>query len=680
MLRPQIPGLVSCILLLSLNAYAQKPHIAREPSWVSKTRIDYSVSGSSGDIEDGILDIAIVKQIDLASQTTYYKKCIKIVTDVGVQNGSTVSVSYDPAYQHLIFHHIHIIRGSTDIDKLNFSKIKTIRQETELSRSVYNGSLTSMLFLEDTRKGDVIEYDYSLLGFNPVFKGKYAITLAMQFSVPVGSLFYRIICPANRDLTLKNYLTDIQPVISRSGTDKIYEWSREKVAALKSQDELPSWYEPYSSVMVSEYKSWNEVAQWALSLFSFKGGLSAGLKRKIEEIRSEGSSADQRLLSALRFVQDEVRYLGIEIGVNTHKPNDPDKIFAQRFGDCKDKSFLLTTMLRSLGIEAAPILINTENKKALYGWLPSPLDFNHCAVRVNLAGKSYWLDPTISYQRGDIDAISFPDFQCGLVLLDTSTCLSVIPLQDSGQVYSRELFTMEDLSGPAKLEVTRRYSGSFADEMRSQMNSNSLSELQQNYLDFYNDFYKDLRVRDSLKIEDDEKTGLITTHEYYTVDKLWDYDKGTNKASFYGLQIGGILKKPREHDRRMPIAISYPEHFTEEIEVSLPEDWNFESEPTEIISPAYKFNFLVSSTSTHVNLKYEYRALNDHISVEDSRRFLNDYDKMKDALGYELTKKDIATPLDHKTRDTNSDTLINLLKLLGCIVLVVVIVLRVKRH
>jgi Transglutaminase-like superfamily len=274
---------------------------------------------------------------------------------------------------------------------------------------------------------------------------------------------------------------------------------------LKLQDDVPEWYDPYPVVMISEFESWKEVSDWALSLFQAGKPKSKGLANKIEEIRALSKNPEQRILLCLRFVQDEVRYLGFEMGINTHKPNIPDKIFDQRYGDCKDKTFLLCHMLRALGIEASPVLVNTTNQKSIRDWIPSPLAFNHATVRVRLKEKYYWFDPTISFQRGGIDDVSFPDYKCGLVLTDTTKGLTKIPLQDSGQVVAKELFTIKDIYGPAKLDVLTTYSGSFADDIRNQINSTNLAELQRGYLKFYNDFYKGTTPRDSLKIEDEEK-------------------------------------------------------------------------------------------------------------------------------------------------------------------------------
>ena len=73
--------------------------------------------------------------------------------------------------------------------------MKTVQQEKELDRSVYNGSLTALFLLDDVRKGDIIEYSYSVISFNPVFNNRYSTTLETQYEVPVAHLYYKIDLP-----------------------------------------------------------------------------------------------------------------------------------------------------------------------------------------------------------------------------------------------------------------------------------------------------------------------------------------------------------------------------------------------------------------------------------------------------------------------------------------------------
>ncbi|HEY8971117.1 MAG TPA: DUF3857 domain-containing protein [Puia sp.] len=240
-----------------------------------------------GDARDGYMNLVHEVQVNLGTRTTYQRTVVRILTAAGIQKRSEVSVAYDPSYQHLFFHKICIIRDGKEINKLDLSKIKTVHQEKDLKRYLYNGTVNAVLFLEDVRKGDVIEYAYSVHGFNPIFRDKFSDEEEMQYGVPVGQILYRVICPSGRNLNIRSLRSGVEPVITTAGPDKIYQWTFNNVTALKEQDNLPSWYDPYPYVEVSEFRDWSEVSQWALSLFPRGVALSAGLKGKIDEIKAE---------------------------------------------------------------------------------------------------------------------------------------------------------------------------------------------------------------------------------------------------------------------------------------------------------------------------------------------------------------------------------------------------------
>jgi transglutaminase-like putative cysteine protease len=629
-------------LILSGISYGQKPGLAKAPSWTSHGSTDYSHTDARliDDAKDGFMNLVHEVQVNLGARTTYQRTVIRILTAAGVQNSSLVSATYDPSYQRLFFHKISIFRNGKEIDKLDLSKIKTVHQEKELERYVYNGTVKAILFLEDVRKGDVIEYAYSVQGFNPIFNDKFSDEEEVQSGAPIGQILYRVICPRGRDLAVRSFRTNVSPVVTTEGPNKVYQWTFNNVAALREQENLPSWYNPYALVEVSEFRDWAEVNKWASALFPRPHAISAGLKEKIAEIKAVArGDREKEVLEALRFVQDEVRYMGVEMGVNSYKPNDPGKIFAQRFGDCKDKSFLLCTMLWAMGIDASPVLINTDDKQELHRMLPSAVDFDHCTVQVRLGNKVYWFDPTISFQRGGIGDIAFPDYKCGLVLTGGFTGLTDIPLQDRGRVAVREKFVLKDENGPAKMEFSADYTGSFADDMRYELNNNSLSDIQNNILDFYDKYYQGIRVMDSLKVEDDEATGKVTLHGHYTVDKIWEQKDGNRKAYFEPLWINNVLQKPQEHQRTMPFALDYPARYTEEMEIQTPDDWEFEHRPQKVVTPYFSFADSAEHTSRTLHLVYAYEALQDNVPADGTHSFLENYDKVKDDLGYELTSE-----------------------------------------
>ncbi|PWU01249.1 MAG: hypothetical protein C5B52_07575 [Bacteroidetes bacterium] len=623
----------------SLFSQTAKMTVQKEPDWITRNNFDYTTTKLDDQAEDGYVNLDFEKQTSLSQQSSYYKKAIRILSEAGVQNRSEINVSFDPSYNQLIFHSIRIIRENKSINKLQPYKIKLVHQETELRKFLYDGAMSAVLFLEDVRKGDIIEYSYTIKGFNPVFENKYSDELSTSYSVPIYNLFYKVIVPASRNIQIKNTISEVSYASKQSGSEKIYEWSLNNLPAVHLQDETPSWYDPYNAILISEFQNWKEVGNWAIKLFPVKVKFSSAMQKKIDEINTRYSKPEEKITAALRFVQDDIRYMGIEMGKNSHQPNAPDKVFNQRFGDCKDKSYLLCTLLRAMNIDAEPVLINTEYKKKLYECLPAPTNFDHVTVRVYLNGKFYWFDPTISFQRGSIDNISYPDYQCGLIISDTTTSLISIPVQEKGMVDIHEVYQVPDLSGRARLIIRTSFSGSFADDVRNDFHNNSVYEMQKRYKDYYGNYYDRISA-DSLVYADDEVTGKFNTTEYYSIMNLWQFDGTNRKGYFSPYTILNLLKKPQDAHRTMPFEIEYPAHYLEEVEVDLPEDWDVEPAEDNISCPAFKLQTQFWYYNRKLKLRYEYQSLKDHVSADETQDFISSYNRADQHIQYSLSFPD----------------------------------------
>lgn len=660
-------------------AQNSKLSIGKEPAWVTNNPLDYNNERLAGEAEDGLLDMGFEKQVSLADQCRYCKKTVKILSDAGVQNGSEISVNFDPVYEQLIFHSIHIIRDGHIINKLQLSRFKTIQQEKELERHTYDGSLTALLVLDDVRRNDIIEYSYSIKGFNPVFKGKYADDYDCNYAVPVSNLYYKLIVPANRNINIKNRNTDIAPSVNKKDNETIYEWKLTEVPALHLESKTPDWFDPYGTIMVSEFNNWGDVNNWAVSLFPRNPHLSTQLLSKINDIKNSNANNDQRILAALHFVQDEIRYMAVEIGVNSHKPNPPDKIFAQRFGDCKDKSYLLATMLNAMGIEANPVLINTTDKQTISEQLPSPFVFDHCTVQVKVNDSVYWFDPTISFQRGSINHIAYPDYKLGLVINDTTKGLTSIPFHGGGMADVKEVFSINNLYGNAKLKVTTIHSGSSADDLRDDFRNNSNYEISKRYKDFYASYFDKITI-DSLGYKDDNLTGSFITYEYYTINDIWKNEGGENKITFSAYNIDAAMTKPSDKNRSMPFKLTYPTHIKEELEINMPDDWPVKNFYDRVNCKNFTLAANASSTGNTVTLDYEYENLKDNVTPGEAATFFSNYNVAYKDLDYELYYQNDKTN-SHVTASNTSSPSIGLFpKLYMALGLCVLITYFVRRE
>jgi len=196
-----------------------------------------------------------------------------VLTTAALESVSQLRLDFDPSFERLAIHHIHIIRDGRTIDALKPKEVKLIQEETELDQQLFNGTQSAVVFLNDVRAGDVIDYAYTVTGDNPILGGRYADGFYLTEGEPVERIRRRLLWPAGRTLHYRSVNIDAEPVIRTAGNQTEYTWERLNVPAMQFEDSTPDWFNPYPAVYLSEFATWGEVVEWARPLYDVRGPL-----------------------------------------------------------------------------------------------------------------------------------------------------------------------------------------------------------------------------------------------------------------------------------------------------------------------------------------------------------------------------------------------------------------------
>ncbi|MEO7936321.1 MAG: DUF3857 and transglutaminase domain-containing protein, partial [Dokdonella sp.] len=348
-------------LLAMASAQAEVDEVRRTPAadWVVPVERGTIDEKRLNQISDGTYYLLSDLQIRAEGGRDVYRRyASKAINAAGVDSLATIEIGFDPAYQTLELNAIDLIRNGHTNSRLADATLRVLQRETELDRRIYDGSKSATIFLEDVRVGDIVDYSYTVHGRNPVFADREFGALGLRFGVPLARIHSRLLASAKTDLHITPRNSTIEAHVRKRNGLVEYEWDQRNVAPLNVDADAPPWHDPFPSVQWSEFADWSAVNRWAAPLYAVPKTLSPALAAEVDRIAKAEPTPEGRLLAALRFVQGEIRYLGVEIGPGSHAPNPPDQVLARRFGDCKDKAMLTVTLLDRLGIEAHPALVN----------------------------------------------------------------------------------------------------------------------------------------------------------------------------------------------------------------------------------------------------------------------------------------------------------------------------------
>jgi hypothetical protein len=168
--------------------------------------------------------------------------------------------------------------------------------------------------------------------------------------------------------------------------------------------------------------SWEAMGRWMNQLTAERRTPTPELSERVRQLTAGTTDFDGKVRALASFLQTDIRYVAIEIGIGGYQPHPAGDIFHLRYGDCKDKATLLSSMLHEVGIESDYVIISTHRGMA-HPDLPA-LVFNHAILAIELPpgldaslyrsvvagknGKPYLIfDPTDTYTplgnlRGDL--------------------------------------------------------------------------------------------------------------------------------------------------------------------------------------------------------------------------------------------------------------------------------------
>ena len=169
-----------------------------------------------------------------------------------------------------------------------------------------------------------------------------------------------------------------------------WQWSVKDVKPIRIERIMPPWRGISGRMFValippsgheSGMRTWDDIASWYSNLARDRRVASPEIKKHVAELTAGAPTPLARVQALAGFVQSNIRYVAIEIGIGGHQPHYAADVFRNRFGDCKDKATLLAVMLKEIGIESYYVFINTE-RGAVDRTTPPNLDFNHVILAI----------------------------------------------------------------------------------------------------------------------------------------------------------------------------------------------------------------------------------------------------------------------------------------------------------
>jgi hypothetical protein len=349
-----------------------------------------------------------------------------VLSPAGKHAAAAASLDYAKDAETMEVLQARVIRADGTIVAVPAANIKDTEQSGDMNIYDPNGRSVKIT-VDGVAVGDAVDITSKLTRRTPTRVGFFNDIFNFQSGDPIIEASYSVDGPKSLPLTAEIYHPErgskIVATRAPAGDRIQYRWTTRNEPQLVPEALMPYMTE-LPTLIVTTDPSWEHFSTWWSQVTAPQMAASDAIKQKVAELTKDKKTDDEKIHALYDFVAADVRYRGLGVGPRTgYTPRRADDTYSSRWGVCRDVAILLTTMLRTGGFEAYPVLTNVGDPvlpKVAYD------GFNHAIVAMPRKGGGWtYLDPTA---KNSSDLLpGYEREQSSLVCTDKGEKLGIIP-------------------------------------------------------------------------------------------------------------------------------------------------------------------------------------------------------------------------------------------------------------
>ncbi len=316
---------------------------------------------------------------------TTVREVYKILRPDGRSHG-TVDVYFNPERKIKSFHGWCIPAQGKDYEVKDKDAI-------EVSSSADGGELVSdvkyrVLRIPAAEPGNIVGYEYEVEE-QPFFLQD---IWNFQEVDPVREGHYSLQLPSGWEFKT-SWLNHPEVKPTEAGNN-LWQWAINDVRGLRREPAMPPFRGVAGQMIITlfppggkaanGFAEWNDLGQWVNTVLAGRVEASAEVRQQVATLTADKHTELEKMKAIAKFVQHDIRYVAIELGIGGWQPHAAPEVFAHRYGDCKDKATLTRSMLHEIGVESYAVIIN-DHRGAVTRETPAHnFGFNHAILAVKL--------------------------------------------------------------------------------------------------------------------------------------------------------------------------------------------------------------------------------------------------------------------------------------------------------
>jgi tetratricopeptide (TPR) repeat protein len=369
-------------------AFALSPHLWASPQ--SSDQASVETYSKVPVVFEKISSKVVVQNDGTATEETAVR--VRIQSEAGVQQLGVLNFPYASATSTLQIAYVRVTKPNDTVVQTPTENFLDMPADITRQAPFYSDIKEMQVAVKGLQVGDILEYDSVVNESKPVDPGQFWYAFNFSENVIVLQEELQISIPSDKYVNVKS--AKVQPTVTQQGLMRVYDWKTsnlttdaDKAAAAPDPDRsfLPS-------VALTTFHTWDEVGQWFRGLAAPRATPTPEIQVKADELTHDAKTDVEKTEAFYNFVSTKFRYIGISLGIGRYQPHAAADVLSNGYGDCKDKSTLLTALLAASGIKAYPALISSSGK--IDPDMPYPGQFDHVITALPHGASFTFLDTT----------------------------------------------------------------------------------------------------------------------------------------------------------------------------------------------------------------------------------------------------------------------------------------------
>lgn len=522
------------------------------------------------------------------------------------------------------------------------NKVKSFKEETEFSSGIFHNDLKSLNFTYPAlQKGSKTSLSYTTKVKEPRFlNGFYFIT-----RVPTLQQKFVLEVHPDVEVDIKQFNTDAVDISfnqSKKGGKNIYTWVLNNSPRIKLERNTPKirHFVPHLMPHITHYTIKGEKKSLLAGpddLFAWYNSLIKNVNSEIEEdalidlvkdITKNATTDIEKAKAIFYWTQDQIKYIAFEEGMDGFIPRNTDKVISQRYGDCKDMSTCITTLLKYADVPASLCWIGTNEIPYSYNELPTPSVDNHMIAALKHEEEYYFLDATSNYLPFGMPSRFIQGKEAMVRTGEDSYELVKVPFVDGKQNSQIEVSKLKIEDDKLTGSSTKTFNGYYKTEFNHELAGKDEAEK-------YEFWSKELKkgsnkfILDALEVKDEFNKEKPTELSYtFNID---DYMFTNNDEIYVNLSLYDWYDTGKlEADRQLPFRVKFKAYHNITHQLEIPEGYAVSFVPKDVILEEDLYTYRSTYTQKDNQIIHLEELIENYIQLE--KEDFENYNNFIDAV------------------------------------------------